>query len=105
MLGMMLLDTGVLMAIVMGANEETEISFFKAFYVVLAISIAFLTVDMWLLHLGEFAQGLALIPLTGIAGLIIWISFGLTLQRAMIGGAIFLVYKILIGLTFGQQMS
>jgi hypothetical protein len=97
MLGL-LLDAVALIAIVMFVNENNQVEFIKALLVALAISLVCGFAGSLLAGLGMVGYLVRVVPQAALAGLVIWLALGMTLQRSMIAGAVFLVYKIAIGL-------
>ena len=95
MLGL-LLDAVALIAIVMFVNENDQVEFIKALLVALAISMVCGLAGGLLAGLGVVGQIVGVVPQAVLAGLVIWLALGMTLQRSMIAGAVFLVYKIAI---------
>ena len=95
MLGL-LLDAVALIAIVMCVNENDQVEFIKALLVALAISMVCGLANGLLAGLGAVGQIVGIVPQAALAGLVIWLALGMTLQRSMIAGAAFLVYKIVI---------
>ena len=95
MLGL-LLDAVALIAIVMLVNENDQVEFIKALLVALAISMVCGLAGGLLTGLGVVGQIVGVVPQAVLAGLVIWLALGMTLQRSMIAGAVFLVYKIAI---------
>ena len=95
MLGL-LLDAVALIAIVMFVNENDQVEFIKALLVALAISMVCGFVGGLLAGLGMVGYVLGVVPQAALTGLVIWLALGMTLQRSMIAGAVFLVYKIAI---------
>ena len=96
MLGL-LLDAVALIGIVMIVNENDQVEFITALLVALAISVVCGVTGFAMPGLGTVGQIVAAVPLAALAGLVIWFTLGMTLQRSMIAGAMFLVYKIAIG--------
>ena len=97
MLGL-LLDAVALIAIVMLVNENDQVEFIKALLVALAISMVCGLAGGLLAGLGVVGQIVGVVPQAVLAGLVIWFALDMTLQRSMIAGAVFLVYKIVIAL-------
>ena len=97
MLGL-LLDAVALIAIVMFVNENDQVEFIKALLVALAISVVCGFAGGLLAGLGMVGYVVGVVPQAALAGLVIWLALGMTLQQSMIAGAVFLVYKIAIGL-------
>ena len=97
MLGL-LLDAVALIAIVMFVNENDQVEFIKALLVALAISLVCGFAGGMLAGLGIVGYVVGVVPQAALAGLVIWLALGMTLKRSMIAGAVFLVYKIAIGL-------
>ena len=96
MLGLLLLDAVALIAIVMLVNENDQVEFIKALLVALAISMVCGLAGGLLTGLGVVGQIVGVVPQAVLAGLVIWLALGMTLQRSMIAGAVFLVYKLVI---------
>lgn len=99
MLGL-LLDAVALTFIVMLVNENDQVDFIRAVLVALAISVVCGLAGSAMASIGTIGLILGLVPLAALAGLVIWLTLGMTLQRSMIAGAIFLVYKIAITIVF-----
>jgi hypothetical protein len=93
MLGL-LLDAGALMLIVSVVNEGDQLEFLKALIVAVVITIACGLAASGLAAFGLWPLLLGLVLIAALAGLVIWLTLGMTLQRSMIAGAIFLVYRI-----------
>jgi hypothetical protein len=97
MLGL-LLDAVALIAIVMFVNENDQVEFIKALLVALAISLVCGLAGGILAGLGMVGYVVGVVLQAALTGLVIWLALGMPLQRSMIAGAVFLVYKIAIGL-------
>ena len=96
MLGL-LLDAVALIGIVMIVNETDQVEFITAVLVALGISVVCGVAGFAMAALGTVGQIVGVVPQAALAGLVIWFTLGMTLQRSMIAGALFLVYKIAIG--------
>ncbi len=93
----LLLDAAALIGIVMLVNENDQVEFIKAVLVALAISVVCGIAGVAMAGLSTVGQIAGVVPLAALAGLVIWLTLGMTLQRSMIAGAMFLVYRIAIG--------
>jgi len=96
----LLLDAGALIFIVMAVNENDQVDFVKALLVALAISIVCGIAGGAMTGSGTAMLIAGLVPLAGLAGLVIWFTLGMTLQRSMIAGALFFAYKIALAFLF-----
>ncbi len=93
----LLLDAVALIGIVMVVNENDQVEFITAILVALGISIACGVAGFAMAAFGTVGQMVGVIPLAALAGLVIWLTLGMTLRRSMIAGVLFLVYRIALG--------
>lgn len=104
----LLLDSLVLIALVMGLNQESESpGFGKAILAALGIAVLTFVGSLGINALGLGILGLfILIPLVAaVAGGILWIVFDVPPVKAAFGGAIFLVYRVIFSVVFLMMFS
>ena len=104
MLGLVL-DAAALSVIVAIVNQGEEINFFKAALVAIGISVACGLAGVAFAKSGFAIQLLGLVPMAALAGLVIWVTLGMTMQRSMISGAVFLAYKIALAFILASDLS
>lgn len=95
MLGL-LLDAGVLMAIVMFINDDETPSFLYAIVIALSMAVVFGLLLTFLAQFGLLGLLGGIPLLAAAAGLVLWITLSLEPLRAAIGGVIYLVYKLIL---------
>jgi hypothetical protein len=99
---MILMDAAAVMAVVFIVNQGEQLDFGSAAIAGIGISVGCLLLNLLLFDaIGLFA----VIPMVGVAIAGIWMGAGIPLGRAAVAGALFMVYKIVVGLAFASVMS
>src|SRR5262245_54796151 len=101
MLGI-LLDAGVIVLLVAMVNQGEQLEFMPAALCGFVISLG-----CWAIaHFLSEAIGIfALVPMVLVAIGVIWIVAKITIQRAAIAGAIFMAYKVALGLALHAMLN
>jgi hypothetical protein len=101
MLGL-LLDGAVIMLLIYLVNQGQEMDLGPA-----VISALVIGIGSWIavLALSPSIGIFSLLPIFGLAILVIWMVSGLPLGRAAIAGTVFGIYKIVLSLVFAATMS
>jgi hypothetical protein len=103
---MLILDALFILALVSVLNQGEEPEFFKAFLVGLGLAVAgFVAVLGLTANFGPGAAFLALPLLALAAGAALLLVFEVPPIKALIGGAVYLVYKIALQVIFAMMFA
>jgi len=94
MLGI-LLDAAVILGLVYIFNEGEVPGWGTAIATALAVGIGFLGCVIFLVH---YICLFSLVPMALVAGVLLWIACDVPIKKALVAGAVLLVYKIVFSL-------
>ena len=98
----LLLDAAVLIALINILNDGEAPSFLMALAISVAIGLGFWGCG---LLLGPTIGIFSLVPMALVAGVVLWLTCGLPIKRAMVAGTILLVYKGVLDFAFSRCCS
>lgn len=101
MLGL-LLDAAVILGLVYVLNDGEVPGWGTAIATGLAVSFGFLGC---VYLLGEYLGLFSVVPMAGVAGVLLWIACDVPIKKAMIGGVVLLAYKIGITLLIAAMLD
>jgi len=102
----LLIDALVLTGLVMALNQDSDSpGYGKALAAAFAIGILTFAASMVMSPLGAWGLALIIPAAAAAAGLVLWLVFDVAPLRAVIGGAIYLGYKIVLAIVFIGMFS